>query len=153
MTKAPDAKTRFSTELRSLLTIVMAAVLLSAKPGYADSHYADLVAEGRDALKGNEYDVAIARFTSAILLDPRKVEAWGERAEAYAVKGDRARAQADCAQGLNLAPNSSEAHRRCGFVSYHARNYQRAIADVNTALRLDHRNALAYADRGASYLS
>src|SRR6266436_1199133 len=116
MTKAPDAKTRFSTELRSLLTIVMAAVLLSAKSGYAGSHYADLVAEGTDALKGNEFDIAIARFTSAILLDPRKVDAWGERAEAYAVKGDRDRARADCAQALKLASNTSVAHRKCGAV-------------------------------------
>ena len=152
MAKGTDARARFSIGLRLHLTIVVAAVLLSALLCYADSRDADLVKEGTDALNGNEFDIAIARFSRAILINSGKVEAWSGRGEAYALKGDQNRAQVDCAQAIKLAPNSSQAHRRCGFVYYQAADYQRAVAEDDTALRLDPRNALAYAARGADYL-
>ena len=152
MTREPSSRTRFDIEWQWLVALVIAAIVLSAKSGYAGSHYADLVAEGTNAMKGNEYDIAIARFSSAILLDPRKVDAWAERGEAYAIKGDQNHAKADCAQALKLAPNSSEAHRRCGAVAYEAGDYRQAIADTDVALRLDSRNARAYVNRGAGYM-
>lgn len=152
MTREPSSRTRFGLDWRLSLTIVIAAILLSAKSSYAGSHYADLVAEGTNAVKGNEYDIAIARFSSAIRLDPQKVDARAERGEAYALKGDQYHAKADCAQALKLGPNSSEAHRRCGAVAYEAGDYRQAIADTDVALRLDSRNARAYVNRGAGYM-
>jgi tetratricopeptide (TPR) repeat protein len=136
---------------RVFLSVVLAAALLGAMPGYADTRDADLVKQGADALKHHQYDTAIARFSDAIRLVPEDAEAWSERGEAYADKGDSDRALADCAQAVKLAPSSSEVYRRCGNVYFIAEDFQRAIPNYDTAIKRDPGNAYAFADRGSAY--
>lgn len=142
---------KFYIGARAFLAVVLAAAMLGATSGYADTGDADLVKQGTAALKHRDYDVAIAKFSDAIRLAPNDAEAWGKRGEAYAGKGDYDRARADCAETIKLAPTSSDAYHRCGYVYSHAKDFERAIAEYDTAIKLDPRIASAYAGRGLAY--
>jgi tetratricopeptide (TPR) repeat protein len=131
--------------------LFLALALTAAPPCHADTRDADLVKQGSDALKRKDYDTAIARLSDAIRLAPDDAEAWRNRAQAYANKGDNDRAAADCSQAVKLAPTSSEVHRTCGNVDLLAKDLQRAIIEYSTAIRLDPRNAFAYMGRGLAY--
>jgi tetratricopeptide (TPR) repeat protein len=146
-------RNRFKIEARVFLAVVMITAFLRATPGRADPPEANFIKQGTDALKHNDFDVAVARFSDAIRLAPQDAEAWGKRAEAYASKDDSGHALSDCAQAIKLAPASSAAYRRCGYVQIHAKDFEQAIADYDTAIKLDPRNAEAYGYRGLAYFS
>jgi tetratricopeptide (TPR) repeat protein len=144
-------KQKFNTWRLVLFALALDAAILGGTVAYADIRDADLLKQGSDALKHQEYDIAIARFSDAIRLAPEDAEAWSKRGEAYARAGNHDRALADCNRAVKLAPNSSDAHRRCGDVYFIAKDFKGAIDSYDAAIKLDPRNAYAFASRGSSY--
>ncbi len=144
-------RNRLSFEARVFLTAVIALAMLGATLCYADTRDADLLKQGTDALKQGRNDIAVARFSDAIVLSPGDADAWRMRSEAYFAKRDDRHALADCVQAAKLAPNSSEAYRWCGTIYFAMKNFNRALQEYDDAVRLDPRNAFAYADRGDAY--
>ena len=78
---------------------------------------------------------AVADYTEAIQLDPNNVDAFYYRA--YANRGDRARAMADYDAVIRLDPKHTGAFYSRGFGHHQNRDYDRAIADYNEAIRTD----------------
>ena len=91
-----------------------------------------------------EFDKAIADFTEAIRLDPRRAEAYWGRAHAYAKKGEFDKAIADFTEAIRLDPRHAEAY--CGRAYAYAKKgeFDKAIADYTEAIRLNPKYAEAY---------
>lgn len=92
--------------------IVISALLLVVAPAWAqrpnqgEDESAELVAEGRSALREGKYDDAAKALDQAIALNPRRMEAYGLRAAVHAAKGEHARGVAIMRKARDLAPDN-----------------------------------------------
>jgi tetratricopeptide (TPR) repeat protein len=71
---------------------------------------------------------------------PPDVAAWVRRATFYLERGQTERAAADLTEALHLDPRCAAAFRHLGLAHYQLRQYDRAVADYETALRLNGRD-------------
>ena len=94
-----------------------------------------------------EFDLAIAEYNQAILLDPKHAPAYNNRCAVWRKKGDLDRAVADCDQAIRLDPKYPYAYFNRGNAWAHKGDFDRAIADYDQAIRLDPKNAAAYSIR------
>ena len=90
--------------------------------------------------------VIAARPAADVLLS-----AYRNRAFAFAVKGQFARALEDYDEAIRLAPNDSELFNNRGNVHRFNGDVDRALADLDQAIRLDPNNGRAYNNRGVAY--
>lgn len=128
----------------------------------------------------SEHDWAIIDLTEVVRLNPKDARAFAKRGDMYRIKNDHDRAIADLTEAIRLNPtfswafavrgetyraknwleNANAAIRRLGTGESESSflktdDYDRAIADITEAIRLDRANAAwqrylskAYADRG-----
>ncbi|MGI9424104.1 MAG: tetratricopeptide repeat protein [Hyphomicrobiaceae bacterium] len=97
-----------------------------------------------------EIELAIARFSRAIELNPAYAIAYNNRGELHRRSGNFDRAMADCDKAIELAPSFAAAYGARAAVHYETGNYSGAIADCNKAIALDPNNALSYNTRAAA---
>jgi tetratricopeptide (TPR) repeat protein len=76
---------------------------------------------------------------------------YGNRAVAYSIKKDYARAIADFSEAIQFDPNATDNYVNRGFAYYNSNDYDRAIADFNEAIRLDPDKADHYYVRAHAY--
>jgi tetratricopeptide (TPR) repeat protein len=108
----------------------------------------DLVDRGLTWLERQEYNKAIADFTSAIRLDPQSDQAYAGRAQAWARKHYRDREAADYTEAIRLAPRKV-GYRVSRAISWSAQGrHDQAIADYDDAIRLEPDNPTLYVARG-----
>ena len=117
----------------------------------ARARSSSLVSQGKTDSNNGDYDRAIAAFSEAIRLDPKNVNAFGNRGIAYAKKGNNDRAIADYNDVIRLSPNYANAFLNRGIAYGKKGDNDRAIADFMEAIRLDPKNANAFFDRGIAY--
>src|SRR5258708_14299597 len=63
------------------------------------------IKRGNAAFDNNDFDTAIALYTDAIRLDPRTIDAYSGRCDAYNRESKYELALADCQVAILLAPN------------------------------------------------
>jgi len=115
-----------------------------------------------------DYDLALADYGEALRIDKKYADAFYNRCVLYDVKEDYDRALADCSQAVKLgpSPNATAAtgdgriandHRRSdyyserGFAYLKKNDYDRAIIDLDNAIRLNPDNGRALKNRGLVY--
>jgi tetratricopeptide (TPR) repeat protein len=146
-------------KLGVLALLVVAGLLLTAcenkeqKAGtYNDRESADdYNKSGIAYFNKDDYDRAIADYTSALRIDPNYAKAYFNRGNAYGMKGDYDRAIADFTSALRIDPNYAKAYNSRGFAYFNKGDYDRAIADHTSAIRIDPNYASAYTSRGNAY--
>eukprot|EP01125_Pyxidicula_operculata_P000419 TRINITY_DN10452_c0_g1_i1.p1 TRINITY_DN10452_c0_g1~~TRINITY_DN10452_c0_g1_i1.p1 ORF type:complete len:911 (+),score=214.49 TRINITY_DN10452_c0_g1_i1:33-2765(+) len=78
-------------------------------------------------------------FSKAIECDPKCVDAYKRRGQTRAANGYESEAMSDFDTAIVMAPDS-EAYLQRGLLHYRKKNYKRAVADFESAAKLDHHN-------------
>jgi tetratricopeptide (TPR) repeat protein len=138
--------------------LVVAALALGVRARWNGTRSADHFAQGCQAVKQGDADLALAKFTEAIRLDPRSVEALRERARILIRRDRWEEAVVDLDAALQLVPGDSELHvlraetyAGRGREQDRPEDLDRAITDANKALDLDPGQALAHCHRALAY--
>jgi tetratricopeptide (TPR) repeat protein len=111
----------------------------------------DAFAQGMKALKKQNYDLAITRFTEAIESFPGHAQAYANRGGAYVKKGNYDDALDDCNAAIHLNPKLANAYVNRSGAYLGKRDYDKAIADCDVALGLEPDSPQAYGNRGTAY--
>jgi tetratricopeptide (TPR) repeat protein len=103
----------------------------------------------------SDLDAAVKDFNEALRLDPNFAAAYTARGTAYWLRGKPDLAFADWSEAIRLAPNypnpylNSLPYMNRGVLYYGGRHeFDKAIADLDEAIRLDPRNGRAFSNRG-----
>ena len=99
----------------------------------------------------NQYEEAIMAYTRALNINPRFVEVYNNRGNAWADKGDLDRAITDYNMALEINPRHAKAYYNRGNAWADKGNLDSAIADYNMALAMNPRDAEAYNSRGIAW--
>jgi tetratricopeptide (TPR) repeat protein len=98
-----------------------------------------------------KYDQAISDFTKAVTLRPKYTWAYVARGHAYAYKKDFPDAFADQEKAIRMEPTEvTYTGRAIDLIEAGA--YERAITDLNEALRINAKYFYGYLNRGDAYL-
>ena len=98
-----------------------------------------------------DWDRAIADYTSALSFDPKSATIVSARAVAYRGKGDFDHALAEYAVVLGANPRNVEANLGRGEIYYLKGDYDHAIADYDQAIKLSPKNGAAYDARALAW--
>ena len=101
--------------------------------------------------KYTDPDKALEYLNKAISLDSNYAYAYGNRGNAWYVKGNYDRAMLDYNKAIGLNPRCAEAYNNRGFTWYVKGNYDRAMLDYNKAIELNPGYAEAYNNRGIAW--
>lgn len=102
------------------------------------------------AYLSGDFDRAIAEYSIAIKVDPKRTEIYIKRGQAWWQKGDYALAIADFDRALKLDPGLSPAYLHRGIVLAARGDHESAIADFDRATTLRPSDAAATLYRGLS---
>jgi tetratricopeptide (TPR) repeat protein len=98
--------------------------------------------------KSQNVDEKISCYTQAIRLDPNFADAYYNRGNARAIKGDLDGAIEDLTNAIRLKPDDTDAYG-CRGVAYSSKgDYNNAIKDCNEAIRIRPKDANTYNNRG-----
>jgi tetratricopeptide (TPR) repeat protein len=125
----------------------IAATLLRASSGAATAWNQVGLAHHK---KGN-YDQAIAAFTEAIRLEPRRSAFHARRGDTRCAQGAYQKAIADYTEAIRLDPRNDDAYNGRGDAYRDQRDYDRAIADYTEAIRLFPNNGAYHRNRGVAH--
>ena len=95
-----------------------------------------------------ELDKARADYTAAIRLDPKRTEAFHNRADLELRLGEIEAAIVDYTQVITLDPKYGSAYNGRGNALRESGQIDRAIADYNQAIKIDPRSPFAFNGRG-----
>jgi lipoprotein NlpI len=98
-----------------------------------------------------EYERAIADYSSAIKINPRYTKAFFNRGLAFDNNEDYDRAIADYNEAINLDPKDPETLNNRGLSFFHKGDYARATADYNQSIAMNPNYAKPYSNRGLIY--
>jgi tetratricopeptide (TPR) repeat protein len=115
-----------------------------------------------------DYDLALADYGEALRIDKKYSDAFFNRCVLYNVKEDYDRALADCSQAVKFGPSPnaraatsdgrlendrarSDYYSERGFAYLKKNDYDRAILDLDNAIRLNPDNGRALKSRGLAY--
>ena len=101
--------------------------------------------------KQQQYAESIKHYTEAIKFKPDLDEAYNNRGNAYAKKGDFDNAISDYNTAIKLKPDNAKAYYNRGNTYYDKGEVDNAISDYNTAIKLKHDLAQVYNNRGNAY--
>ena len=102
------------------------------------------------AYLSGDYDRAIAEYSIAIKVDPKRTESYVKRGLARSHKGDYVRAIADFDRALKLDPGLAPGYLHRGIVLAARGDHESAIADFDRATTLRPSDAAAALYRGIS---
>lgn len=112
-------------------------VLVLIFPVYgAQKTIAAYIAEGKEFLKLNNLNEALASFTEALQLDPKSTEALINRGNAYTRKGYYDKAIEDYTEIIRLDPQSGKAYNNRAVAHWYNDAPDRAQEDMNRAKEL-----------------
>ena len=90
-------------------------------------------------------------YTATLRLNPKIVEDYIKRGNAYSYIGEYAKAITDYNTAIELKPESPKAYYRRGVAYAKNAEYRKAIADYNEVIRRDPEHAQAYRSRGEAW--
>lgn len=100
----------------------------------------------------DDYDRAIADYSTAIRLDPKNSFPYNNRGNAYRAKDDPDRAIADFSSAIRLNPKAASLPYNGRGLAYDDKgDFTRALADFGEAIRINPKNAIAYSNRGVTW--
>lgn len=105
-----------------------------------------LLIENREDAEGY-----IKLYTATLTLNPKVVEDYIKRGNAYSSIGEHDKAIADYDQAIKLKPNYAKAYYNRGKLYVEADEYDKAIEDFSVAISLEPEHADAYGCRGTLY--
>lgn len=114
---------------------VKSIVDLIPAPKYDTEKALALKAEGNTALQNGNFDIAIAKYTEAIQVDPTQATFYCNRAAAYTKKEDFNKAIPDCEEAIRLDPSYATAYSRLGFAYYSLGKIEEAREAYNRGIR------------------
>ena len=98
--------------------------------------------------KYTDPDKVLEYLNKAISLDLNYADAYNNRGNAWANKGNHDRAISDYNKAIELNPGNADAYNNRGTAWGRKGNHDRAISDFNKAIELDPGDADAYCNRG-----
>lgn len=98
------------------------------------------------------YEEAIARYNTAIAIDPESEAAYIERGKTYMEMGEYQLALEDFEEALSISPFSTEVLIARGNLHRAMGNYVNALNDFNLALIKEPQNVESYYQRGLVYI-
>lgn len=96
-----------------------------------------LKGEGNKAMAVKEFDVAIAKYSEAIALDPSNVVFLSNRAAAYSSSSQHAKAVEDAKAAIALDPSFSKAYSRLGLAEYALGNAKGAMEAYKKGMEVE----------------
>lgn len=111
----------------------------------------DYAGRGLIRAEKGEADAAIADYNEAIRLDPKYVDAYRLRGDAWYKKGDLDAALKDYSEAIRLDPTFALAYNNRGVAWKGKGDLDKAIGDYSEAIRLDPKYALSYNNRGVAW--
>jgi tetratricopeptide (TPR) repeat protein len=129
-------------------TIRFACAIVFLFPAAA---FADDFKCGLEALKMNDYNLAISCFSAYLRANPRSVGALTNRGHAYAACKDFDKALADYSRAIHITPKDPELYYNRGTIYSDKQEYAQALEDYSRAIRLDPTFSLAFLNRGIAY--
>jgi len=114
---------------------------------YAKAHYN----RGIFYYKKQQYDLAITRYSTAVMLWPNYFKAYYNRAVTYYKNREYDLAIADYDQAIRLKKRYSAAYNNRGVVYRKIRKFDKAIVDFNQAIKLNSRYSKAFYNRAIAY--
>jgi Flp pilus assembly protein TadD len=96
-----------------------------------------LLARGREALEGEEYEKALDHFTALVDLDPDFAEGWNARATAWYLKDEYWRAVADIQRAIELEPRHFGALSGLGVILERIGDTEGALRAYRAAIDLN----------------
>ena len=94
----------------------------------------------------------IKLYTASLTFNPRIVEDYIKRGNAYSYIGEHDKAIADYNEAIKLKPNYAKAYCRRGVAYSKKREYNKAIKDYNAVIKREPDYAEAYGARGEAWL-
>lgn len=111
-----------------------------------------LQARGDIYLAIENYDNALADFTSAIKITPQNEDRYLSRAETYIQMNDYVNAEKDCKQALKIDEGNVRAWTNLGKIYLYDKKYDQAEKTLNTLIKLSPKYPLGYFFRSFVYL-
>ncbi len=99
----------------------------------------------------NKPDVAVGIYRRVLEIDPDNPRAFLRICETYAAVGQFQIAEGFCDSALEIDPQYASAHRMLGQLRYSRRNYEGAIEEFETCLRLGSEEIECYYLRGLAH--
>jgi tetratricopeptide (TPR) repeat protein len=137
-------------QTKARVTLVVFLVFFFLCNVCSANEIASLMAQGADAFKAKNYDVAIGVFSKAIQLDTNYPNAYFARGWAYEMDNQSKKALADMDQVLRLT-SSNYAYLLKGRIFLEEKMVDKAIDSFSQAVRLDPSYSESYANRGYAY--
>jgi tetratricopeptide (TPR) repeat protein/S1-C subfamily serine protease len=106
---------------------------------------------GNIYINQQKYELALADYNKAILLNPNLAGAYYNRGVLYRLQEKYDLALADWNKAIEINPNFAEAYVNRGALYYDLQKYELALADWNKAIKINPNLAQAYYNRGLLY--
>lgn len=123
------------TEPQIVVPGVASLVSIIPDPKYDTERAVSLKVEGNDALKAGNLDLAMAKYTEAISVDPTQATFYCNRAAVYSKKGEHLKAIDDCEKAIALDPKYVTAYSRLGFAYFQLKRVDDARKAYERGLR------------------
>lgn len=107
-------------------------------------HTHEHVQQGRDFLRQDRFDEAIAEFRSVVTANPRSLSTYFDIASAYLEKGEPELARQPMAQVLTLDPQNPRAHTTMGIIESRLGNTDESLTLFQRAIDLNPQYVDAY---------
>ena len=106
---------------------------------------------GKKHIEKEQYDLAIAEFNSAIIINPKLFEAFFWRGVTYYNKGNYEKAIRDFNKTIKIKPKYIYAYLNRGNTYNDKGEHEKAITDYTKVIEINPRYAHAYNSRGMVY--
>lgn len=133
-----------------VLVLVTAGVMAITQTAFERRGY-NFYYDGMQALKHNDYVLAVECLSLFLAAQPNDVEACGLRGFANLKLNDLHQAASDFSRVMALAPRSAQAYNGLAWVECGLMQFDKAARHASDAIRLSPKFALAYDTRGYAY--
>ena len=118
-------------------TAILAVALIAAWFVWQPLHSSDQVTAAIDAMTRGDAQAALTDARSAADSDPVSVDPLWELAAIYSATGNQAASRAELVKATQVQPSNAQTWQQLGSFDLQAHHPQQALAELQTALRLD----------------
>src|SRR5262249_54064074 len=148
---AKSARTGDSADVRAYCAVYDQAIAEAERDPQPGGKYAEAYFSRYCACEGDDIDEVLAVYDRAIKLRPDYSWGYERGGDAFAKKGDVARAIEEYTTATQFDPRNRSAFVSRGILYANNGDQDRVIQDFDQATRLNPNHALAFAWRGALY--